>query len=399
MNQKRLVMILGLAAFIVMADNWVVSPILPAIAAAFHIQAASAGVLIAAYMLPFGIFQLIYGPLADRFGKLKVITATMILFTAASALCGIATGLSNLELYRALTGIFAAATIPVSLALIGDLVPLERRQAAIGSFLGIALLGQALSMGIGGTIAYFVSWRGVFFIYAALSAAITILLIITSRTLSGQLSSNPNGKLFAPYIGLLKSGPSLRAYLIIFCEGVFIFGAFSYLGAYISHAFKLNYLAIGLVMTLFGIGSMVAGKLGARIVKTTGRKRLIATGLFIAALAQFVISTLSVNIILIGIGTLMLGIGTMLAHSTLITLATEFAQKARGIAMSLVAFSLMVGGATGTSIGGRLVAAYGFESLFLIFGVALIILSLIVPLAISEEPVARTEVVPQHTKA
>lgn len=389
MNQKRLVILLGLAAFIVMADNWVVSPILPAIAAAFHIQAASAGVLIAAYMLPFGIFQLIFGPLADRFGKLRVITVTMTLFTAASALCGIATGLSNLELYRAITGIFAAATVPVSLALIGDLIPLERRQAAIGSFLGIALLGQALSMGIGGTIAYFASWRGVFFIYAGLSAAITILLIITSRHLSGQLAgSNPQGKLFAPYIGLLKSAPSLKAYLTIFAEGVFIFGAFSYLGAYLAHTFKLSYMAIGLIVTLFGIGSVTAGKLSSKVVAVTGRTRLIAIGLFITSLAEFAIAVFSADIAIIGGGIFLLGIGSMLAHSTLIMLATEFAQRARGVAMSLVAFSLMVGGAVGTGIGGRLIPAFGFETFFLVFAAVLLSLSIAIPIALSEEKLA-----------
>jgi predicted MFS family arabinose efflux permease len=47
---------LGLAGFVVMADNWVVSPILPAIAQNINVPATSAGLLITAYMIPFGIF-------------------------------------------------------------------------------------------------------------------------------------------------------------------------------------------------------------------------------------------------------------------------------------------------------------------------------------------------------
>ena len=53
---------------------------------------ARAGVLIAAYMLPFGLFQLVYGPLADRFGKLRVVTISLALFTVATALCASAIG-------------------------------------------------------------------------------------------------------------------------------------------------------------------------------------------------------------------------------------------------------------------------------------------------------------------
>ena len=162
MKTNRLVILLGLAGFIVMADNWVVSPILPAIAGNLGVPVASAGILIAAYMLPFGLFQLVFGPLADRYGKSRVVVSTLAAFTVTTALCAVGGTLTNLAIFRALTGIFAAATMPISLALIGDTVPMAHRQQAIGSFMGISFLGQALSMGIGGAIAFFFDWRGVF---------------------------------------------------------------------------------------------------------------------------------------------------------------------------------------------------------------------------------------------
>jgi len=69
-----------------MADNWVVSPILPSIAGSIAITPIKAAILIPAYMLPFGLLQLFYGPLADRYGKLKVLWVAMIGFTIA---CGL----------------------------------------------------------------------------------------------------------------------------------------------------------------------------------------------------------------------------------------------------------------------------------------------------------------------
>ena len=391
MNTKRLILILGLAGFIVMADNWVVSPILPAIAKSFKVAPASAGILIAAYMLPFGLFQLVFGPLADRFGKLKIIMGTLLFFTFATALCGFGFGLTDLSAYRALTGLFAAATMPVSLALIGDVVPLENRQTAIGTFMGISFLGQALSMGIGGTIAFFVSWRGVFFTYGFLAAAITALLISTTRTLSGQFARNPNSKVLAPYVRLLGHFPSLRAYLVVIFEGIFILGSFSYLGANISHAFNFGYLAIGFIMTAFGIGAILAGRAGGKIANRTGKRRLIALGLLFAAAADLLIAVLSASLIATIVGVFLLGLGFMLTHSTLLTLATEFAQKARGVAMSLVAFAFFVGGSIGTSIGGRFINALGYRSFFTIYGVLLIILSFIAYAAISEVALAKEE--------
>ena len=78
MKDKNIILILGLAGFVVMADNWVVSPILPAIAQNINVPVTSAGLLITAYMIPFGIFQLIFGPLADRFGKKKILNLAML---------------------------------------------------------------------------------------------------------------------------------------------------------------------------------------------------------------------------------------------------------------------------------------------------------------------------------
>ena len=58
LKNNKVVILLGLAGFIVMADNWVVSPILPAISENIGVAVERAGFLIAAYMIPFGIFQI-----------------------------------------------------------------------------------------------------------------------------------------------------------------------------------------------------------------------------------------------------------------------------------------------------------------------------------------------------
>jgi MFS family permease len=233
-------MILGLAGFTVMADNWVVSPILPAIAGDLGQEVTRAGLLITAYMLPFGLFQLVFGPLADRYGKRPVITWTMLFFTVATGLCAIAFGFTDLMVYRALTGVFAASVMPVSLALIGDMVPLPERQSAIGSFMAISFLGQGLSMAIGGTTAFFLSWRGVFGIYSVLAAVSATLLFVGGRHYPSV--KNPGSSFFAPYGRLLKKSASLRLYFIVLLEGILIIGSFSYLGAYISKTYQYNYL-------------------------------------------------------------------------------------------------------------------------------------------------------------
>ena len=369
MKENQLILILGLAGFVVMADNWVVSPILPAIAKSIQVTPVLAGLLITAYMIPFGLFQLVFGPLADRFGKRQVITGSMIFFTIATALCGLGLGIFDLGLYRGITGVFAASVMPISFALIGEVVPMERRQQAIGTFMGIAFLGQGLSMAIGGSIAYFLTWREVFYLYAVLSLLSTLLLLFLGRRAPSQ--RNPHSQFLKPYASLLGNSKSLSIYLVVLADGILIIGSFSYLGAFAESLFQYDYLTIGLNLTAFGAGAVITGRLVGKIAPKIGRTNTLSLGLFLAGAADILLFGWSSHpmILILGIG--LLGIGFMLAQSSLITMATEFAKTARGTAMSLVAFCFMGGGGVGTAIGGKIIASAGYHNFYGLYGLLL----------------------------
>ena len=378
MNKQKILLILGLAGFVVMADNWVVSPILPSISKDLGMNLASASLIISAYMIPFGLFQLLFGYLADKFGKRQVISFAMVFFTIATGLCSLASGLTNLAIYRALTGIFAASVMPISLALIGDIFPLNERQSAIGTFLGISFLGQGLSMAIGGSIAYFFNWRGVFVIYAILSIVVTILLLTVGRSIPS--TKNKDSKVFAPYLNLLKNPLSLKIYLLVFFEGFFLLGSFSFLSGFIQNIYDFNNFLIGLIMSMFGVMSIIGGRISGKISAKVGRKKTILLGLTFALLAMIIIVTLGNVLVALIVGIGLLGIGLMLAHSTFLTIASEFAAKARGVAMSLVAFCFMGGGGLGTALGSRIVGNTSFITLFTLYGIGLVGLVLAVSL-------------------
>ncbi len=372
MNKKLLILILGLNGFIVMADNWVVSPILPAISGDIGTTVTKAGILISAYMIPFGIFQLLFGPMADRYGKRQVISISMIAFTVATALCAIGSGMTDLSIYRALTGAFAAAVMPISLALIGDIFPMEERQTAIGTFMGISFLGQGLSMAIGGTISYYLNWRGVFALYAVMSIITTGMLLTIGRKIPS--SANKNAGFFAPYKQIFSVKSNVILYLTVLAEGILIIGSFSYLGGFIDHTFHYNYLYIGLIMTLFGVFAVVGGRMSGKLAAKAGRMAVLRIGLLFAGMADILLflSGGKLGFVMAGIG--LLGLGFMLAHSSLLTLATEAAQKARGAAMSLVAFCFMGGGGVGTAIGGKIIESNGYTGLFVLYGGLIVVL-------------------------
>jgi predicted MFS family arabinose efflux permease len=386
MKKGTILAVLGLSGFVVMADNWVVSPILPSIAKDLAIDPVMAGVLITAYMIPFGIFQLVFGPLADRFGKRQVVSVAMIAFTVATGLSALGMTLTGLAIYRALTGAFAASVMPISLALIGDIFPLQERQTAIGTFMGVSFLGQGLSMAIGGTVAYLVSWRGVFAAYAGLSVVATVLLFSIGRRVPSQ--KNPASKMIAPYIGLLTNRSSALTYGVVLLEGILVIGSFSYLGAYIARTHGFNNLVIGLLMTAFGAMAVIGGRISGSLAARIGRRPVLIIGLASACVADALVLLAGglVPALVVAVG--LLGLGFMLAHSTLLTIATQFAAQARGMAMSLVAFAFMGGGGVGTALGGRLIAAGGFTRLYAVYAVALAVLVVAAALVVRDPSAA-----------
>lgn len=122
------------------------------------------------------------------------------------------------------------------------------------------------------------------------------------------------------------------------------------------------------------MGGRVAGKISAKI----GYTKTILIGFSSAILSNIVYVILGsiLPVLIIGIG--LSGLGLMIAHSTFLTLASEFAAKARGVATSMVAFFYMCGGAIGTAAGSRIIVNNNFENLFTIYAIGLVLLTLFV---------------------
>jgi MFS family permease len=122
--------------------------------------------------------------------------------------------------------------------------------------------------------------------------------------------------------------------------------------------------------------ALLAGRRAGNVAAKIGRKNTAVIGLSLAFVADvlLVASGELLPVVVVAVG--LMGLGFMLAHSTFLTIATEFAAKARGIAMSMVAFCFMGGGGIGTALGGRIIAAADFDRLFIVYGLGLLLLTL-----------------------
>src|SRR6478609_11727847 len=174
--ERASLLVLGLAAFMVQADARVIDPLLHIVSRDFHTDPANAAIVISSYALPYGLFQLLYGPLGDRIGKLRVMAACLAVFSFGTFACAFVPNIPVFALLRFLTGVAAAAVIPMSLGYIGDKVPYQTRQIALARFMSALMIGQIVGSTLGGLFGQFVGWRYIFIVFGLAALAVSVML-------------------------------------------------------------------------------------------------------------------------------------------------------------------------------------------------------------------------------
>ena len=374
-------LVMGSAAFMVSADARVINPLLDIISHQFHVHPTQASIVMSAYTFPYGLFQLFYGPMGDRIGKLRVMSLTLLLFSIGTAGCGLVTSLWMFALLRFLTGVVAASIIPLSLAYIGDKFPIEGRQVALGRFMSSLMLGIVMSNTLGGVFGQYIGWRGIFILFGVVSLFISLILYRESLAIPEEkrLDRRFGKATLLPYLDLMKSAAPRMVVIGVALEGLLVFGGYEYMGAMVlKDRFDLQPVTSGLILAMYGVGGICYSLLVKRLLKAMGAMGLLLFGATLLCLGFISITIIPIKMYLLVIPFIMLmGMGFSSLHSTLQTKATEMAPSARGTAVSLFAFGLFFGQAVGVASMGHLIAAKGVSVGFYVSGFGLLMLAII----------------------
>src|SRR5919106_3012458 len=120
-QRERLLRLLALITFIIFFQAYMVAPIIPALSNVFRTSVERVGLIVPAYLIPYGIATLAYGLLADRIGIHRVMFASLAAFAALTMLTATAQSIEQLALWRIVTGIGASGVVPLALAMVGRL--------------------------------------------------------------------------------------------------------------------------------------------------------------------------------------------------------------------------------------------------------------------------------------
>jgi EmrB/QacA subfamily drug resistance transporter len=163
-RQRWTFAIVSIALFMVVLDNLVVTTALPSIRADLGATIQSLEWTVNAYTLSFAVLLLTGAALGDRFGRRRVFSIGLVVFTAASAAAALSPTTAVLIAARAVQGAGAAAVLPLTLTLLSEAFPAGRRGLVIGLWSGISGLGVAIGPLVGGAVVAGISWHWIFWL-------------------------------------------------------------------------------------------------------------------------------------------------------------------------------------------------------------------------------------------
>ncbi len=173
-------------------DGTVVNVALPVLQEKLSANQAQAQWIVESYALTLSALILVGGALGDKYGRRKIFNLGIGIFTIASVVCGLVSGINQLIFARAAQGIGAALLVPGSLAIISATFDKKSRAKAIGTWSGFTAIAAGFGPVLGGWLVDNFSWRWIFYINLPLAAAV---LLISFRRVPETKDDEATGKL------------------------------------------------------------------------------------------------------------------------------------------------------------------------------------------------------------
>ncbi len=404
LGQLGLFVALG-GSLVVVLDFSIVNVALPALSVAMGVTTTTAEWVITAYALTFGGLLVLGGRAADFFGRRRMLLAGLVLFALASATGGLAMNLPLLAASRAVQGAAAALIAPAALSILTTSYPEgPARNRVLGYFGMTASAGFVVGLVAGGVLVDTVGWRGVFFVNVPVCLA---LAVVGSRTLPAGLTAGGPRHLDLPGAALVTAGTAVLVYAptlgtndgwtsspfvgcllvsaalfgaFVFVEsrsrqplvplrifrhrtlvignslsgllGAWVAGEVLVLSLYCQQVLGYSPLASGLIALPQGIGGLLRGVLGARLIDRVGLRTFLAGNCGLAAVSALALFRFPVTTHYPGLGVVLLAFGfasTNVVFGSTVAASTGVINDEQGLAGALVNATRQIGSAVGVA--------------------------------------------------
>jgi len=357
-----------------MALQRICDPMLPELSRVFGVSISEASQVISLFALTYGLMQLFYGPVGDRFGKYRVVIWACIGCSLGSALSALSADLPFLVGARVVTALAAAAIIPLSLAWVGDVVHYEKRQETLAR-LGLGTtLGMTAGQLFGGLLTDTLGWRWAFALMAAVFATVSGLLLQHLKNLEPVVQHGHEPAGFFQQLKQVARDAWARTLLsVALVEGAMIFGLLAVTASHLHHMHHISLTLAGGTTALYGLGGMAYMAVAKFAIRRLGEVGLARNGGVTFGLAFMVIAfgpwwQLALP------ACFMAGFGFAMFHNTMQAKATQMVPTARATGVTLFAGFLFLGQSIGVLVLAALIGY--FDSSYVLCGVSMGVIGL-----------------------
>ncbi|MHB8487673.1 MAG: MFS transporter [Candidatus Dormibacteria bacterium] len=406
-NPWLVLVIVGLAQFMVVLDATIVNVALPSIQRGLHFSPVSLQWIVNAYTLAFGGFLMLGGRAADLIGRRRLFLIGIVLFSAASLMNGLAGSAGILVAGRALQGLGGALVSPAALSVLTTTFAEGReRTTALGVWSAVAVGGGAVGLLLGGVLTSLFSWQWVFFVNvpvgviaialalrfvpesrvenagrgvdiagaASITAGLVVLVYaLVNAQSAGWISAETLGlgalavallaafvtiesRLRHPLIRLgifrMRSITGANAAMLLVAGGMF--AMFFFASIYAQEVLGYSALRAGLAFLPVTLGIIAGAGLSQQLIRRVGVRAVGLTGMSIAAVGLIVLSRIPVagtylGDLFPGLMIMSVGMGLTFVPITLIA-TTNVAASDAGLASGLLNTAQQLGGAIGLAV-------------------------------------------------
>lgn len=353
-DPRGIYLILAICNFMIGMGAFSLVGMLEPMAEGLAVPVTSVGALLTVYAVAYAVTSPILVALTGSIGRRRVLALGLSVYALATAVAALSPGLGLLYPARVVAAAGAGMVSPVALAIAAALAPPDKRGQALASvFLGITL-SQVAGVPVGSWIAYSFGWRSVFVLIAAM--ALVCLWLVWTRVPAGlrfsPVSLGDLGRVLRDVVALATVG-----FTAVFVGAVYV--VYTYLPTLLSQTMGYGRDGIALALLLFGIGAPIGNVVGGWMADRLGPVRSLVLLCAVEAACMPLFALLPVpGALLLGFVFIWSFVGWCFSPSQqlrLVSLAPELAS----VLMSLHAASIYIGIATGSAIGGVVMAAGG----------------------------------------
>lgn len=248
--------------FLMGAETFLISPLLPTIAANLHTSTGMASQMVTAYVLAYAVAAPLLGGVSDRFPRRVFISAGAIVFLSGNLLCAAADNLTTLTAARAVTGLGGAAAAPAMWAYFSENTPALQRGRVVSGGVACYALGQVLGVPAGSILSESANWRWTFVTIAAL--LLPLIPIIALRLHGAQLQPGKTQSVRFSFTVWRTPRVALPLMSTGFLQAGRL-GAYTFIGVLFTHRHGLNTSQLGLLGLLVGAGTMTGSLISGRV--------------------------------------------------------------------------------------------------------------------------------------